>query len=424
MMYFQPDAFALRVDILSYPYPYKNPYLATATVAIMKGRDELLSDDAVFRRSLKIKILENRDDLYLLEGMGTLRVRFYQQPRSAPLIFIIPGLGSSAYSGAARYIAELLVDEGFHVLILPSPFNWNFTLAASRSGFPGLIQEDSEDLYSAMQLTLNYIKEHYGAKVGRTGLIGLSNGALYAAYISQIDAEQKNIGIATYLLVNPPVDLLEGIEKIDQMAQLAKKFGTEKTKRIEAYGLGVAAEVLEKEFNDPFSDPEYFANWDKRFHLTDKQIQYLIGRELQSSIGDVIYVLELVHYIGVLRTPISYTNRNDRFNEAHSYSLMDYVKVFLIPRLKQRRGTQPGAGALNVRFSLKEVESTLMTNKNIFVMHNRDDFLVSSADLDYLEGLLGDRAKIYPYGGHMGNLWYSQNRKDIVSIFKPLLKAQ
>jgi hypothetical protein len=57
-------------------------------------------------------------------------------------------------------------------------------------------------------------------------------------------------------------------------------------------------------------------------------------------------------------------------------------------------------------------------------MHNRDDFLVSSADLDYLEGLLGDRAKIYPYGGHMGNLWYSQNRKDIVSIFKPLLKAQ
>ena len=111
MMYFQPDAFALRVDILSYPYPYKNPYLATATVAIMKGRDEFLSDDAVFRRSLEIKILENRDDIYLLEGMGTLRVRFYQQPRSAPLIFIIPGLGGSAYSGAVRYIAELLVDE-------------------------------------------------------------------------------------------------------------------------------------------------------------------------------------------------------------------------------------------------------------------------------------------------------------------------
>lgn len=50
-------------------------------------------------------------------------------------------------------------------------------------------------------------------------------------------------------------------------------------------------------------------------------------------------------------------------------------------------------------------------------MHNRDDFLVSIEDLDYLEGLLGDRAKIYPYGGHMGNIWYWQNRNDIVSIF-------
>ncbi len=262
----------------------------------------------------------NRDDVYLLEGKGKLRFRFYQQRSSAPLIFIIPGLGSSAYSGSALYVAELLVDQGFHVLILPSPFNWNFTLAASRSGLPGLTQEDSEDLYSAMQLTLQHIKEHYGAQVGRTGLIGLSDGALYAAYISKIDAEQKQIGIHTYLLVNPPVDLLKAIEKIDQMAQLARKFGIEQTKRIEAYGLGVAAEAHEKAFDDPFNDPAYFADWDKRFRLTDTQIQYLIGKGLQSAIGDVIYVLELVQHEGALKTPISYTNRTERFYEAHSHS--------------------------------------------------------------------------------------------------------
>jgi hypothetical protein len=62
-------------------------------------------------------------------------------------------------------------------------------------------------------------------------------------------------------------------------------------------------------------------------------------------------------------------------------------------------------------------------NKNIVVMHNRDDFLVSIEDLDYLEGLLGDRARIYPYGGHMGNIWYWQNRNDIVSIFRSLPRA-
>lgn len=60
MLCLQPDAFALRVDKASYPYPYKNPYLATTTLAIVKGRDELLSDDAVSRRSLEIKVLDNR----------------------------------------------------------------------------------------------------------------------------------------------------------------------------------------------------------------------------------------------------------------------------------------------------------------------------------------------------------------------------
>ena len=157
---FQPDVLALRVDRAAYRYPYRNPYLATTTLSVAKGRDVLLADDDVSRRSLDIKILDGRDNTYLLEGKGKLRFR--QQTGSAPLIFIIPGLGSPAASGSAPYLAEVLVDQGFHVLILPSPFNWNFALAASRSGLPGITQEDSEDLYSAMQLILQHIKIHHG----------------------------------------------------------------------------------------------------------------------------------------------------------------------------------------------------------------------------------------------------------------------
>lgn len=78
--------------------------------------------------------------------------------------------------------------------------------------------------------------------------------------------------------------------------------------------------------------------------------------------------------------------------------------------------------ALNTQSSLKSLEQALVKNKNIFLMHNQDDFLVSGEDLDYLDRIFGNRAKIYPYGGHMGNLWYWQNKKDIVSIFKHLLK--
>jgi hypothetical protein len=382
-----------------------------------------VSDDTVSRRSLEITVLKGRDNVHLLDGLGKLRFRFYQQRGSAPLIFIIPGLGGSAASGSAAYLAEVLVDAGFHVLILPSPFNWNFALAASRSGLPGLTEEDSRDLYASMQLALQHVEERYGVGIGATGLIGLSDGAVYAPYISKLDAERQRIGIRTYLLVNPPVNLVQSIEKIDQMSQIGRKFGREQRKHIEAYAVGIAAQQAGAGVSDdhnPFNDPEYFNDWDKRFRLTGEQMRYLIGKELQSTAGDLIYVRGLMHPGGVLKTPVSWSHRTERFHEAHSHGLMDYVKLCLIPAVQKRAGIGPGSGAPIVGLSLRDVEDTLVENKNIFLMHNLDDFLVSRADLDYLEERLGDRAKIYPYGGHMGNIWYSQNRKDIVDIFRSI----
>jgi hypothetical protein len=220
-----PDALALRLDRAAYRYPYTDPYQATTTLSILRGRDALLADDTVSGEASKSRCSKDGKMCHSWDGLGKLRFRFYQQGGSAPLIFIIPGLGGPAASGSASYLAEVLGDEGFHVLILPSPFNWNFALAASPSGLPGLTEGDSRDLYVAMQIALEHVVEHHGARIGGTGLIGLSDGARYAPYISKLDAERQRIGIHTYLLVNPPVNLMQTIEKIDQMAQIGRKFG-------------------------------------------------------------------------------------------------------------------------------------------------------------------------------------------------------
>jgi hypothetical protein len=143
------------------------------------------------------------------------------------------------------------------------------------------------------------------------------------------------------------------------MAKLGRRFETQQRKRIEAYGVGVVAQASEMASgaHDPFSDPEYFVGWDKRFCLSDEQMQYLIGSVLQSPIGDVIYVRELVRPEGVLKTPISYANRTERFYEAHSYGIRDYVRLFLIPRLEQRRRSQTiNNGAWKIGLSLRDIE--------------------------------------------------------------------
>jgi hypothetical protein len=51
-------------------------------------------------------------------------------------------------------------------------------------------------------------------------------------------------------------------------------------------------------------------------------------------------------------------------------------------------------------------------------MTNENDFILSSAELDYLRQLFGERARIYPRGGHLGNLEYKENLANMVAFFK------
>ncbi|MGR8981569.1 MAG: alpha/beta hydrolase [Gammaproteobacteria bacterium] len=410
----RPEALAQIIDEANYRYPYKDPFVATATVALMQGREAIPSGHI---RDLEIKVLDGRDNIDLLEGKGTLRYRFYQQKGAAPLIYIIPGLGSSAYAGSARYLAEFLAGHGFHVLIIPSPFSWNFTLAASRSGVPGSTREDAQDLYAVMQLTLNAVKRRWRAKIGKVGLLGLSEGALEASHIGELDAAQRQIGIDAYLLVNPPVNLLKGVRQIDAMAALGERYGDKQREYLEAYALGVVAGAIR---GDP-DEPDYFADWDSRTELTERQFKYLIGNEMQKAVGDVIYTSDLAFDLGILKTPVSWGFRSARLNEARSYTLMGYVKVFLIPRLRQLNDKRITVEQLDDRSSLKVVKTTLENNKRIFLMHNLDDFLLSDEDYTFLDNVFGHRAKFYPRGGHLGNLWFADNKKNILDIFKPLL---
>lgn len=405
---------ARKIDDGVYRYPYADPYLATTTIAIMKGRDERWGDDTI--QGLEIDLLPGRNDVPLLEGKGRLRFRLYQAEGKAPLIFIVPGLGSSAYEGSASFIAELLLANGFHVLILPDPLNWNFALAASTTGFPGDHFADAADMYRAMQAALRHVSDHLNVGIGKIGLMGFSEGALCAAYVDKLDSERGDIGFGTTLLVNPPVDPLVAIQKIDAMAQIGRILTPEKRAHVQAFAFGTGVHALKQDFDDP----DYFADWDQRLRMSNTQIKYLIGASLYSSIGDTMYVIELAQRPGVLKTPISPGFRTARLDEARSVGLMGYIERFLLPRLRVD-DPQMDIETLNANTSLKAIGPTLAKSRRVFLMHNRDDILLSPGDIEYLERLFGARARIYPRGGHLGNLWYAQNKRDIVAHFRHFL---
>ena len=259
------------VEAEDYKYPFRDPYIATATAAILTG-DGLAPKPK--RQVVHVPGLPGRNQVSALKGRGEVSVALYRQNHPAPLLFILSGIGSNAYFGLATYVAGLFYQEGFHVVILPSPMSWNFALAASRSGAPGYAPDDARDLYETMHTTLGLLRTRYHVATTRIDFLGASLGALEGAYLSVIDAEERKIGIDRYLLLNPPLDLTYALDKVDEWTARQNTFGREKSKRL----VGTALAIVESFSKERLEDPAVFDRVAKEFAgFTTEEIQFRRG---------------------------------------------------------------------------------------------------------------------------------------------------
>jgi len=387
------------LEARDYAYPYHDPYLATATTAI-------LSDDGATPRADSI--------IVHVPGLPGRNLALYRQSRPAPLLFILAGLGSNPYFGVAPYLASLFYREGFHVVILPSPMSWNFALSASRSGAPGYAPEDARDLYEVMQKTQTTLRSRHNVKTMSINFLAVSLGALEGAYLSVIDADERKIGIDRYLLVNPPVDLAYAVKKIDEWSALKRKFGREKSQEIVSQALA----VVDSFSNERRDNPAVFDRLAKKLAgFTREELQYLIAENLHSELSELVYVTQVIGDQKLLTAP-----KNDmrkRLEEAKHFTFTTYNQKVGVPRWqKQISDPQADLDSFIQRGSLATIADQLRDNPKVHILHNADDFLAERKSIDALKDDLSDRVTLYPYGGHLGNLWYSENKEYAFNFFR------
>jgi hypothetical protein len=408
---------AKSIQGAEYNYPYHDPFLATATTA-------LLSDDGTQARGkstiVHVPGLPGRNKLPTLEGRGNVSVNLYRHSHPAPLLFIVAGVGANPFFGAAPYLASFFYRENFHVVILPSPMSWNFALSASRTGAPGYVPEDVRDLYVVMQRTLDMLKDRYDLRITKIDFMGLSLGALEGAFLSVIESNEKKIAIENYLLVNPPVDLAYAVKKLDEWTALGNKFGRRKSQEI----VSTAIAIVDSFSGEKQDNPEIFDPFIKKFAVFSKEeIQFLVAQSLQSDLSELVYVSQAIHDQHVLSVPKDDIRK--RIEEARGLTLVDYNEKIGLPIWRQQ-AAEPQANLQSFieRGSLTHILDRLRENPRVHVMHNSDDFLTDRKSLEDLKQALGERVIVYPYGGHLGNLWYPENKKDGLKILTTAPEAR
>jgi hypothetical protein len=95
----------------------------------------------------------------------------------------------------------------------------------------------------------------------------------------------------------------------------------------------------------------------------------------------------------------------------------EYAENLLYPFFK-RQEPNLTFHELIARSSLRSIENYLRNSDKIGLVTNIDDIILTNGDIDYFKQVFGSRAKIYPRGGHCGNMAYRDNVRYMVNFFK------
>jgi len=398
-----------------YGYPISGSYEAT----VLGTPAKLMPNFPVKMKfkQLVIDVIPERKRppiFYYDEG---LRSTFAYQNEKAPLVFLIAGTGSSDRGSKLITMMNSLYQAGFHVITLPSPANANFIISASRSCVPGDMAEDAADLYLAMQAAWNQVKGDI--EVSSFNLCGYSLGGLQSAFVAKLDDEQKIFNFRKVLMINPPVSLYTSAQRIEElMKQIpggAKKEGAFFNKmflrfsQYYRYGNFIA-------INDDF----LYSIYAERL-FSKEETAALIGLTYRVGLAGTIFTSDVMTNSGYV-VPMNRVLTNadplgDYFQVATHLSFFNYFNEYLFPYFQKKR---PGLTrqAFIDSLSLRSIEPYLQSSVKFGVMTNENDFILTKDELDYLRRLFGERARIYPRGGHLGNLEFTENLAYMVDFFK------
>jgi ABC-type transporter lipoprotein component MlaA/pimeloyl-ACP methyl ester carboxylesterase len=347
-----------------------------------------------------------------------LKFTFWLQPGKAPVVYIIPGLGSHRLAETASALAELVYDNGFSAVCVSSPYNYEFMEHASAAALPAYTPVDAHDLHAALTQIDQQLGARYSTRLGSRALMGYSMGAFQSLFIASTQSTNQAplVKFDRYVGIHPPVRLLYGVSKLDEFynAPLTWSSG-QRTTNIENTFLKVAA--LSK--NSLMPQPSLSLPFDA------VESKFLIGLVFRYALRDVIFSSQQRNNQGVLEHRIKRFKRDPVYREILRYSYKDYFEKFLTPYYQTRGIDLSAPDVLEKANDLRTYAAGLQANPNIRLIVNRNDFLLPDEDMEWLRTIFPPgQLKIFEQGGHLGNLSNTNVQKAILGGLEDLKPTQ
>ncbi|NQZ54002.1 MAG: alpha/beta hydrolase [Piscirickettsiaceae bacterium] len=400
----------------SYDYPISEPYAAT-----------VLGTPLNFRATISKKVLSNNHKLVVFPNRiipelfwydDGLRYSLAKQKDRAPLIFIIAGTGGSHNSARMKSMEGAFYMAGFHVVLLSSPTHQNFIISASATSIPGHLEYDAKDIYHVMQLIKH--KHNDEIKVSENYLTGYSLGGTQAAFISKLDEKEQFFKFKKVLMINPPVSLFNSVNILDEMAFNNIPGGPDNFKAYFDDLVATFADIYKTGNDLGFDDDFLYAAYLNKRPKDTRKIAALIGVSFRIAFANMVFTTDVMNNWGYIVPKNRVLTSGDSLTNysivAHRITFLQYFNELLFPFYQSKNPDLTREQMLH-KLSLKSIEDYLKNSDKIGVMHNRDDLILAPGEIEYIQDIFQSRAKIYPKGGHLGNMEYTENVDFMLDFF-------
>ena len=409
---------AAIADDKPYFYPYVNPLEAT----VMELPPYYHADipNKVPTRVLSLDVYPEREIPRVFWYEDGLDFSLVYQKQEAPLVFIIAGTGARYNSPKMLNMQKALYQAGYHVVSITSPTHMHFIVNASSTMTPGNLYEDAKDLYQVMQLAMERVEKNI--EVSGYHLTGYSLGGIQAAFVSMLDEEQKVFDFERVLMINPPVSLYNSVNILDNMLTDNIPGGIN---NIDKWMDTVMQRLADAEEEMGYFElsGEYIYKAYKRFPPREDFLASLVGVAFRTSSANMIFTADVMKGGGFI-TPTDVTMTNSTaltpfYIVGNRTTFKDYFEGHFVPYFQQKDPSLTEEKLIKM-LSLRNIEPYLRSAQKIGLVHNEDDIILERGEIEYLAELFGPRAKIFPTGGHCGNM----NHPDFVDFMVKFFAGQ
>ncbi|WDE98707.1 VacJ family lipoprotein [Lentisphaera profundi] len=337
----------------------------------------------------------------LVKSTGeTIKYNFWLQDKPAPLMYVIPGLGSHRSSGQPMFLAEMAYLKGYNVVTFSNLMNFEPILKSKDAIFPGYTPNDIKNIKKFMGAIDADLEKNHSGQFGDRSVMGISLGAYYLLNLAASETEEDALKFKKYIAIDAPVDLMYGLKQLDNSYNSPLSLETEEER--ERFVLGTLTKVA-----------AILANSEKITHnqampFTDQEAKYLIGLSFRMTLRDMLFISA---YQEEIMANNESTPKEGIYKALGQYSWEEYYKMFVMPKLKETGLTEE---QIAKDVSLRSVSKALKENDKIRVFTNQNDFLNEEGSIAWMKSTFGDRLTVFPDGGHLGNLIQDKVRSEII----------